>query len=70
VRLPMGTTYSRKKSARRSIIPISIRNGEIFPVDYHGSAHINAYISADGMVSIGSGVTNLAKGELQDVRLL
>ncbi|MFH1160273.1 MAG: gephyrin-like molybdotransferase Glp, partial [bacterium] len=46
VRLPMGTTYSRKKSARRSIIPISIRNGEIFPVDYHGSAHINAYISA------------------------
>jgi len=70
VRLPMGVGYTRRKSTRKSILPVSIRHGEIFPVEYHGSAHIHAYISAHGMISIDTGTTELKKGELQDVRLL
>jgi len=70
ISLPMGTTFSRKKAIRRSIVPILMRGNEVFPLEYHGSAHINAYVSADGMISVPEGVTTLTKGELQDVRLL
>jgi len=68
--LPMGETYTRNKSERKSILPITIRNGYVYPVDYHGSAHIHSYINADGMVAIEIGSTQLKKGELVDVRLL
>ena len=52
------------------MLPVFIREGEIFPVDYHGSAHIHSYIKAEGMISIEIGTTERKKGELQDVRLL
>ena len=68
--LPMGESYSRKKSARKSILPVSIREGHVYPVNYHGSAHIHSYIHANGMVAIEIGNTQLKKGELVDVRLL
>jgi molybdopterin molybdotransferase len=66
----MGTDYARKKAARKSVLPVSVRQGEIFPVEYHGSAHIHAYTSAAGMICIDPGVTHLKKGELYDVRWL
>ena len=69
-RLPMGETYTREKSIRRSILPVAIREHHVYPVDYHGSAHIHAYIHADGMVAIEPGATRLNKGETIDVRLL
>ncbi|MFH1297338.1 MAG: molybdopterin molybdotransferase MoeA, partial [Bacteroidota bacterium] len=69
-RLPMGKTYTREKSFRKSILPVTIREHRVYPVDYHGSAHIHAYIHADGMVAIEPGVTKLNKGEAVDVRLL
>jgi molybdopterin molybdotransferase len=69
-KLPMGTDYARKKAARKSVLPVSVRQGEIFPVEYHGSAHIHAYTSAAGMICIDPGVTHLKKGELYDVRWL
>ncbi len=70
VRLPLGSPINRRNSARKSILPVFIRDGEIFPVDYHGSAHIHSYINAQGMISIEIGITELKQGELQDVRLL
>lgn len=70
IRLPLGVDFRRKKSSRKSMLPVFIREGEIFPVDYHGSAHIHSYIKAEGMISIEIGTTERKKGELQDVRLL
>ncbi|MBL7137848.1 MAG: molybdopterin molybdotransferase MoeA [Bacteroidales bacterium] len=66
--LPMGETYIRKKSTRRSILPVAIRENHVYPLDYHGSAHIHSYINADGMVAIEVGATKLNKGETVDVR--
>ncbi|MBN1198180.1 MAG: molybdopterin molybdotransferase MoeA [Bacteroidales bacterium] len=70
LRMPMGQTIQRKKSSRKSILPVWIQNGEVFPVDYHGSAHIHSYITAHGMIAIEIGVSEIKKGELLDVRLL
>ncbi len=68
IRVLAGTTISRKKSERKGIIPIRIENGEVFPVEYHGSAHINAYTSADGMVSMETGQKEIKKGDWIYVR--
>jgi molybdopterin molybdotransferase len=68
VRLPMGKNYIRKKSVRKSILPIEIIEGKIFPVEYHGSAHIHAYTRAEGLIFIEIGTTEIMEGELVDVR--
>ena len=69
IKLPMGGEYSRRKSARRSFIPIYIKNdGKVYPVEYHGSAHIHSYVFADGITSIEIGKEKFEIGELVDVR--
>ncbi|NQT77760.1 MAG: molybdopterin molybdotransferase MoeA [Bacteroidetes bacterium] len=68
LQLPMGKTYSRKKSERDSFIPVKIEGGRVFPEDYHGSAHIQALINADGFIMIPIGSTELKEGDTVDVR--
>jgi molybdopterin molybdotransferase len=70
IKLPLGTPFKRKKSLRKLFIPVRTDNGLVFPVEYHGSAHINAYTEAKGMIAIDIGKTELAKGEMTDVRFL
>ncbi|MCD4745910.1 MAG: molybdopterin molybdotransferase MoeA [Bacteroidales bacterium] len=69
IKLPMGIEYNRKRSTRKSWLPVYINEqGRIIPLDYHGSAHINAFTSADGLISIPIGETTLKKGEIVNVR--
>lgn len=70
LRLSLGTGIKRKKAIRKSFIPARISDGKVFPVDYHGSAHINAYTQADGMIALESGIYELQEGTPIDVRLL
>jgi molybdopterin molybdotransferase len=68
-RLSMGKDYSRRKSGRLSWLPVRINDkGEVIPIDYHGSAHINALTMAHGLVSMAIGQTEIKKGEFVDVR--
>ncbi len=70
-KMPMGTAYKRKKSVRKSFIPVSLsKDGKVHPVTYHGSAHIHSYVFADGIVSIDIGKTSLEIGEMVDVRYI
>jgi molybdopterin molybdotransferase len=66
--LPMGTDYSRIKSTRKSLIPVKIEKGLVFPLEYHGSAHINAYTMAQGICTMEIGETLLEKGKIVHVR--
>jgi molybdopterin molybdotransferase len=67
--LTVGKEYSRRKSTRLSWIPVKIGNGsEVIPVEYHGSAHINALTEASGLISLKPGETLLKKGEQVHVR--
>jgi len=68
--LPLGVGFSRKKSGRKSVIPVRIDDGLVFPVEYHGSAHINAYTKAGAMMIMDIGQTFANKGDLVHVRPL
>jgi molybdopterin molybdotransferase len=67
--LPMGKEYNRKRTDRLAWLPVQINDkGELIPLEYHGSAHINALTEADGLISVPLGQTTLKKGEIVSVR--
>jgi len=66
----LGMDYTRRRSDRKSFLPVIIRMNEAFPVDYHGSAHIHAFVEADGIIAVNIGGTEIKKGTLVDVRQL
>ena len=71
LKIPIGVNYSRKRSDRLSIVPAMIQNnGEVLPLEYHGSAHINSLTEAQGLIFIPIGQTMLKKGDIVDVRLI
>ena len=71
IQIPLGESIRRKKTERQSWIPVVITDdGTLKPVEYHGSAHINALCIADGLVSIGVGVAEIEKGTIVPVRLI
>ena len=70
LRLPMGSLYRRRNTARKGLVPVVIRDGEVFPVEYHGSAHINAYTMAEAVLEVETGVGTIEKGETVHVRPL
>jgi len=66
--LRMGVDFARRKSERKSLIPVQIREGAVFPVEYHGSAHIQAYSKANAVLIVPIGTTAINKGEQVHVR--
>ena len=68
--LPMGVDFSRRKSDRKSMVPVTLKDGAVFPVEYHGSAHINAYTKARAILMMEIGTTVINKAELVHVRPL
>lgn len=71
VKMPLAESFRRKKVDRQTWIPVVITNaGMLKPIDYHGSAHINALCIADGLISIGIGVEEIEKGTIVPVRLI
>jgi len=68
VKMPLGISYSRSKSNRLSFLPVRLDNKMVFPVTYHGSAHINALINAFGLISIDKGTNCIKEGEMVVVR--
>lgn len=68
IKLPMGEDFKRRTTERKAFHPIVIREGKVFSVDYHGSAHVHALSFADGFISIEIGEEIIKKGDLVDVR--
>ncbi len=66
--LQLGKSIRRKRAAREALVPVVIKNGKVFKVDYHGSAHINAMCTAEYLISLPIGVTHVEEGALVDVR--
>ncbi len=67
--LRMATEYRRKRSGRLSWLPVRVNaEGGVEPLEYHGSAHINALTMAHGLISVPIGQTVLEKGEIVHVR--
>jgi molybdopterin molybdotransferase len=69
IMLRLGKEYIRKRSDRLSWLPAEINSdGELMPLEYHGSAHINALSAAHGLIAVPVGKAVLKKGELVSVR--
>ena len=69
ITLGMGREFRRRKSDRVEYVPCRIEDdGMLFPVEYHGSAHLTALIEADGLFIVPLGVSSIAAG--QSVRFL
>lgn len=67
--LPLEEDYFPTKGDRLIFVPAIItRHGTAWPIEYHGSAHIHAYVHARGIVEIPKGVSVIKKGELVRVR--
>lgn len=71
IKLPLATDYTRRRNDRLGLVPAFINeNGEIEPVNYHGSAHIFALSQVNAVFFAPIGATHFKKGELVDVRQL
>ncbi|MDX2511429.1 MAG: molybdopterin molybdotransferase MoeA [Desulfobacterales bacterium] len=65
----MADNFRVRRSDRESWLPVSLSaNNEVIPLEYHGSAHINALGFADGFIVIPIGIKELSKGSIQSVR--
>ncbi|MBN2615852.1 MAG: molybdopterin molybdotransferase MoeA [Bacteroidales bacterium] len=63
--------FFRKNAGRKSFEPVVVHSdGSVTPMEYHGSAHINALTYADGLMVVERGITQIKKGEKVDVRLI
>ncbi len=70
-KLPLSLDKKRKSAERTLLFPVRINEiMEAEAIDYHGSAHLNAYQQADGMAAFPIGKNELKKGEMVDVRPL
>jgi len=68
VEVLLGRAVRRKKAGRPSWIPVAIKDGKAFAVEYHGSAHFGALCGADGMVCISKGTAEIKEGTMVRVR--
>ncbi|MCG8409749.1 MAG: molybdopterin molybdotransferase MoeA [Bacteroidales bacterium] len=68
IQMPLGVDIKRRNPDRKAYFPIIFKNGCIYPVDYHGSAHIHALSLAHGIISMEIGQSELRKGEKVHVR--
>ncbi len=71
VHAPLAETFQRKVATREAYVPVRLDDGgRIHKIAYQGSAHINAYVHANGMISFPVGVDTLEAGTMARVRLL
>lgn len=64
----LSETIRRRDASRLEFKPVKIMGDVITPVPYHGSSHLHALGSADGLVRIKRGVDCLPEGTKIDVR--
>lgn len=69
IKYEIGVDYQRKKSGRLSMVPVTIRDdGRVYPVEYHGSAHIGALRDANGIMAVPPETVLIKQGSMTDVR--
>lgn len=66
--VPLAQSYHRKKDDTLYFIPVSLDHGTAIPLEYHGSAHINAYSGAKGIMEVPVGIRSIKEGDMVNVR--
>jgi len=60
--------FQRRDSKREQYYPIKIKKNGALPLEFHGSAHMQALTQADGIMQIRRGIKSLKKGTIVHVR--
>lgn len=69
--MPLEETLTSRKTKRPRWLPVIItEKGTVRPIEYHGSAHINALCEADGFVCMETGAAEIKKGTSVKIRLI
>ncbi len=69
--LPIAEDFQRRSADRAGWIPVIITGqGEVRPVEYHGSAHISSIPMADAIIPIATGHYEIKKGDKVEIRLI
>ncbi|MDA3937897.1 MAG: molybdopterin molybdotransferase MoeA [Spirochaetia bacterium] len=58
----------RRDTERTEFYPVILREGNVEPVKYMGSSHLNAMSEANGMIIIPNGIAEFKEGETVSVR--
>lgn len=71
VPLALGETFTRRNPGRMGWVPVRIDEADrVRAIEFHGSAHINAFTTADGLIAFPLNVDALQEGDVVPVRLL
>lgn len=71
LRAPLRRTLRIRPSGRLDHVPVAIgADGQVEPVEYHGSAHIHAYSAADGIMIVHPGTELIEAGDQVTVILV
>jgi len=69
VSMLLDKSILRRRTKRQSWMPVAFTSSRtVMPVEYHGSAHINALCTADGLISVPVGVGEIKQGSMVQVR--
>ncbi|MCP4154502.1 MAG: molybdopterin molybdotransferase MoeA, partial [bacterium] len=60
--------FTRRRTERTAYVPVKYNNGDVAPLEYHGSAHIAALSQANAVLQIPAGVNSIKKGTIVNVR--
>ncbi|HNX96203.1 MAG TPA: molybdopterin molybdotransferase MoeA [Candidatus Aminicenantes bacterium] len=66
----VATEVRRRASERTSFLPVTLRDGRVSPLPYHGSAHLLALARADALLPVPPGSDGYPAGTHVHVRLL
>ncbi len=65
----MNKDFKRKRTVRTAYIPVRFnKESKVDPVEYHGSAHLTALSTANGLLKVPRGVQQILKGSTVYVR--
>ena len=64
----LAEEIKRRDAGRVEFRPVRLEENRAYPLPYHGSSHLNALASADGLIRIEQEVNFLEKGTGVDVR--
>ncbi len=68
VKMELGEDLRIKTLPLRFFVPIKIKSGMAYPLEYHGSGHLASYSQADGILEIPENTSLIKKNELVYVR--
>lgn len=71
VPLVLGESFTRRNAGRMGWVPVRLdTEGRVRAIEFHGSAHINAFTAADGLIAFPVNVDALEEGDVVPVCLL